>query len=715
MLLGATSLWARPGYSKPVDVLQPDGTTVTLLMHGDEFLSFMTTTDGYTVVKGSDGFYRYAEKQDDTLTATNMIARNPEVRNASEQAFLLRTKKYQHAELSEASLAAKERADQLYAHNYTTDESNKRRVTGIWDRIDYSKFKGLVILVEWNDRKFGVANPQTFYQRMTNEKNLVDESKEYYPVPVTGSVKDYFVDNSMGIFEPTFDVVGPVAINYSCTYPAPKNQYGVVDDNWGYRITNIIKAVMNQVNNTVDFNDYDLNNDGIIDMVFFVFAGYGSYVQGNDYRYMWPHAEDFSSWSARQGMTYDGKRFGRYACSMEIQDYEAMASQHVWLDGIGTMCHEFSHVLGLADHYDTDYETNGVAPPAGLYDVMDNGADFNYGLTPVGYSAFERHILGFTEPTVLDTPGNYELASFHTGNKAFIVNTKKTNEDFYVENRQKERWDTFLPSSGLLIWRADTSRPSIWKSNDVNISPDAMNLELLGNAPISSLDITSINNSTWANKGAAIDLYSIRQQDNGNVTFEAGKNLYPGIVEDFESTPLTDADATGLSGKFCSWDLSNATVENTTAYFGNGKQMVKIARSGTLTTSTLEKGLRSLEFTAQNDAYKVRFTIKIQEEGSDGWKNLAATKEIAKNKSQSFIFYDIPAGSKLQFQMQSTYPAAALYLDDITVTLPNEDTSVSSITVQTKADKALYNLSGQKVSKGYRGLVISDGKKMLNK
>jgi hypothetical protein len=48
-------LAARPGYKVPVDVEQPDGTTVALVMQGDEFHSFMTTTDGYTVVKGSTG------------------------------------------------------------------------------------------------------------------------------------------------------------------------------------------------------------------------------------------------------------------------------------------------------------------------------------------------------------------------------------------------------------------------------------------------------------------------------------------------------------------------------------------------------------------------------------------------------------------------------------------------------------------------------------
>jgi hypothetical protein len=51
MLLATVSLMARPGCSKPVSVKQPDGTTVTLLMHGDEFRHFMTTTDGYTVAK----------------------------------------------------------------------------------------------------------------------------------------------------------------------------------------------------------------------------------------------------------------------------------------------------------------------------------------------------------------------------------------------------------------------------------------------------------------------------------------------------------------------------------------------------------------------------------------------------------------------------------------------------------------------------------------
>ena len=97
MMLGTVTSWARPGYTKPVDVIQPDGTTLTLLMRGDEYLSFMTTTDGYTVIKGEDGFYRYAEKENEGLKATAFIAKNPDERQADEQAFLAETLKLQYA------------------------------------------------------------------------------------------------------------------------------------------------------------------------------------------------------------------------------------------------------------------------------------------------------------------------------------------------------------------------------------------------------------------------------------------------------------------------------------------------------------------------------------------------------------------------------------------------------------------------------------------
>ena len=260
MLLGTAALWARPGYNKPVDVLQPDGTTITLLMHGDEFLSYMTTTDGYTVVKGANGFYCYAEKQGGTLKATAMVAKNAAERSAEEQAFLGGKQKGIHADLTAATKQFKAQAAQLYAHNYEQPSEGKRRITTIWPRINYDNFKGLVILVNWNDKTFKTDNPQEFYQKLTSEKNYQDDSRTYYPVSVTGSARDYFSDNSMGIFDPQFDVVGPVNIDYSCTYPHPKNADGNEDEGFDGRFYKIIKAVLDGVNSNVNFADYDLNS-----------------------------------------------------------------------------------------------------------------------------------------------------------------------------------------------------------------------------------------------------------------------------------------------------------------------------------------------------------------------------------------------------------------------------------------------------------------------
>lgn len=720
MLLGVASLWARPGYSKPVDVLQPDGTTVTLLMRGDEFQSFMTTVDGYTVIKGDDGFYRYAVKEGNQLKASPFIAKNAEQRKADEQAFLTGTKKMICAAMSEEGKQWKEQVSKMYSATYENMQGGQRRAItpgAISERINYSKFKGLVVLVNWNDRSFNISEPVSFYQKLTNQENYTDDSKTVYPYNVKGSARDYFRDNSMGIFDPTFDVIGPVTINYSCEYPYPKDAQGNVTSGWTTRMNNILKAVLAQANELVDFNDYDLNSDGYIDMVYIIFAGYGSYVQGNNVKLIWPHANDYTGYSDYAGFPrYDNKRFGRYACSVEIQDSESYAQYHAYPDGIGTICHEFSHVLGLADHYDTDYDENGNAVTPGLYDVMDNGADNNQGLSPVGYSAFERYILGFADNTVtnLDVAGNYSLEPLNTSNTAYFVKTAKNGEVFYLENRQKQGWDESLPGHGLIVWRIDTSNKSKFTSNKVNISPGTECLQVLGLKPVTEIDLTAATNEVWGSKSPALDLYDITEE-NGIITFEAGKDLYSVTTEDFEATPLTTADATGVAGKFCTWDLANAVVTSTTETLGTGSHMVQFSRNGTLTSSALEKGLRTLQFKVQNGSQKVRFQVSTSTDGTN-WTLLEST-EIAKNKEAELNYRDIPAGSRIRFTLLGTSNSAVCYVDDLNVTFKKSSTAIEGIqaTSAKNGNGVAYNLAGQRVGQGYKGLIIKDGQKMIVK
>jgi len=726
VLMGSAMLLARPAVRKPADVPQPDGTVVTLCLHGDEYRSFSTTVDGYTVVKGEDGFWRYARKTEDgRLQATGMVARNAEQRSAEEQAFLNGQPKMIAPRMSDAAKRMKEHAAQMVSPLYK-DQQGRRSATSIWPRINYEKFKGLVVLVNWNDCEFSLGEgAQDFYQKLTSEKNYRDDSKQYYPVAVEGSVRDYFCDNSLGVFDPTFDVVGPVTLDLSCKYPHPKNEDFTVDEKWAERIFNILKRIMKEVDPLVDFSQYDVNSDGVIDMIYIIFAGYSSNVQGNDVGYIWPHAEDMSAYPTYMtGLsTYDGKKMGRYACSTEFMDFEQLKEQHQYLDGIGTMCHEFSHVLGLADHYDTDYDENGMSNDPGYWDVMAAGTDRNYGLTPAGYNAFERHVLGFCEPEELTVAGTYKLEAFNTSNKAFLLKTGTKDDDFYLENRQKTGWDRFLPGHGLLVWRAETFNVNKWRNNEVNNDASHNLFVMTCNAPQNGkyIDLTSTTDpalvSWWYGKPAVMDLYDITEND-GLISFTAGKDLYTPYVEDFESSPLSDDGAQGVEGVYCKWDLSKATIEEK-----DGGKVAKLLRSGTLTSSIFKKGIRSLRFKVQNGGEAVKFALKVSTDGgaftafktADGKGQV----DLKKDTETSFSYINIPENSKIQFNMLSSKTNAVCYLDNIEATFYDNELPTGIEEVIGKQEgvrgSAVYNLNGQRVGTSYKGLIIQNGRKYLIK
>ena len=730
LCLGVLQSWGKPALRKPCDVIQPDGSVLTIQLQGDEFKHFTTTTDGYTVVKASDGFYYYAQLQDGHLTTTGVKASNPGNRSLAETAFLASQKKMLSPDMTEAQKSLQESAARLYSG----DTQTARRAQGSLGagRIDYSAFKGLVLLVEFSDRKFLRSDANEFYKNLTSQKDFegfYDATGTNY-TECDGSVRDYFRDNSKGVFDPTFDVVGPVSINYNAT--AAKG-----NDN----IYNLIRSALSAANSEVNYADYDLNKDGSVDMVYFIFAGYGSYVTGNDSNYVWPHASDLSWYSAYGGLRYDGMKFSRYACSVEIQDMESQAEFHQVLDGIGTMCHEFSHVLGLADHYDTDYEKNGQAIHPGTWDVMAGGADLNNGYTPAGYNSYERYSLGFATATPLDVEGQYSLLPFNTSNQFYLLKTGNTREKFYLENRQKTRWDRFLPSHGLLVWRVDSTNANVWTMNTVNNNPDHMYFDLVRSNPDKASIIGSANDPypgknnvvdltkdtspaliTWNGKEADLDIYDITETSDGVITFNAGKNLYKSEYEDFENMQTTDADAEGLKGVYCNWDLAKATIANVEDVgYGNGNRVVKVNRSGTLTTSEISKGIRGLKFNVWTGNAQARVTLR--KNAGDTWKQVAMSDgstqvTLSKNSSAVLVCNEpIAAGTKLQIQVTGTSNSMVAYIDDIVITYSNVEDDINDVEVVApeSGNGERYNIAGQKVGGNYKGIVISNGKKMIVK
>ena len=261
------------------------------------------------------------------------------------------------------------RADSLRQDEYS--RRAKARVRHREPEYDYNNFRGLIILVQFNDKEFSRENYTDILEDMVNEEDYkgYDNTNNGR---FTGSVRDYFYDNSCGRFTPQFDIVGPVTVKRS-------QYYAKGTDNAIQLVLDAIDAADDEV----DFSLYDGDDDGVVDLVYFIFAGLGSNVNGNDERLVWPHAGavynpngGYDEWS----VVRDGTLLWRYACSTELY------GSNNWsiLDGIGTICHEFSHVLGLPDFYDTNYGDNGQSNHPDTWSVMSGGSYLNNGRTPVG-------------------------------------------------------------------------------------------------------------------------------------------------------------------------------------------------------------------------------------------------------------------------------------------------------------------------------------------
>ncbi|MBQ0043943.1 MAG: immune inhibitor A, partial [Bacteroidales bacterium] len=119
-------------------------------------------------------------------------------------------------------------------------------------------------------------------------------------------------------------------------------------------------------------------------------------------------------------------------------------------------CHEFGHVLGLPDLYDTDYENNGQADDMGYYSLMASGSYNNSGRTPPYLTCMEKSILGWMgEPEEWTASGHKTVAGIQN-NVSFFTKTSTDGEIFIYETRTGTGWDSYV-EPGLAIYHLDRS------------------------------------------------------------------------------------------------------------------------------------------------------------------------------------------------------------------------------------------------------------------
>ena len=456
--LGVSSLFALPARSIPETVTQPDGTVVTVRVVGDEFYHYQMTADGIPVVRDADGFYRYAElAPDGTAVAGQVIARDAHLRTASDKVYLeqLAARKVSQGMVAQRQLKRQQKL-----------RSVARRTTQATTGDDVH---GLVLLVEFSDKKFDPTNTLEDFKEMMNK-----EGYDYQGA--IGSARDYFIAQSDGQFRPTFDVVGPITLDRAMAYYGGNDKYTGNDS----RPEDMVIDACRKVESTVDFSIYDRDNDGFVDLVYVIYAGYGESANDNAGSLddtIWPHA-----WYIYQGagkeVSVDGKLLDAYACSAELQ-----GNTGTYRDGIGSFCHEYSHTLGLPDFYDTSGSNYGMSTWSlmdyGCYNGPDmNGDGHSDGSVPVGYTAYEREFCGWLTIEELTSPATVSLENLADSKKAYKIVSSDKNQYFTLENRQQTGWDTYMASSGLMILKVDYDR-MIWDNNIINCEPTRQRMTIM--------------------------------------------------------------------------------------------------------------------------------------------------------------------------------------------------------------------------------------------
>ena len=314
--------------------------------------------------------------------------------------------------------------------------------------------KGIIILVNYQDVAMNPANNQTLWNRVANEVNF--QYGEF-----KGSMRDYFYDQSDGVFELDFDVVGPYTVSQNRSYYGGNNYQG--DDK---KPASMVSEACQQADADVNFADYDWDGDGEVDQVYVVYAGKGE-ADGGPSSSIWPHEWSLSSagyyGDGSGALHLDGVKIDTYACGPELDGSSGRIA------GIGTMCHEFSHCLGYPDFYDTDY-SGGQG--MGNWDLMDSGSYNGNSYQPSGYTGYERWVAGWKTPITLSADTQVSaMQPINQGGDFYIIYNKANQNEYYLlENRQKVGWDASLPGKGLLIIHVDYNE-SAWASNQPNDDP----------------------------------------------------------------------------------------------------------------------------------------------------------------------------------------------------------------------------------------------------
>ncbi len=455
------TIWAAKANPEPMTFKQSDGTEITVRLYGDEHFSWYATLDGVLLVRTGDDFFIADIDEDGELKATKVRAHNHAQRT-----------------LEERRMMKSQRRDRFFSEKAEKHRSSLRRVPIGKANPPYFPHTGsptaIVILVNFADTTFVVNDPVKTFEQYLNGDEQQDfghgEGKNY------GSVRQYFEDMSFGQFSPKFKVIGPVTVSKGLAYYGT-NSSSTKDINYLQMLKEACRLARQQ--ELVDFTDpiYDNDNDNNIDLVYFVYAGYGE-SNGAPSNTIWPKSStttinlDDADMKPSEETPNCGKSIKRFGLNNELnarwghKDFKENGKPVKHINGIGLFCHEFSHTMGLPDLY--PYNTSAYVNNQEMenWSLMDGGEYLNYGYNPAAYTAWEREVMGWFEIENMGEENQHiEIKPIDDDGTAYrIINPSDANEYIMLENIQQQGWNSGACGHGLLAYHV------VWSAKSVNLT-----------------------------------------------------------------------------------------------------------------------------------------------------------------------------------------------------------------------------------------------------
>ena len=581
-LMGIASGFAAKAHTGLTTITQSDGSQLTIRLHGDEHFSWYSTADDVLLVQVGSNYYVAQVEEDGTLKATPQLAHNAGERGTVEEQVINNQNKEKFLNLLKAEPQALAKPIGKVNPAYFPHTGSP---------------KALVILVEFQDVKFKTSDPvATFTHYLKGAGEDAPEANNAYVTNVTkgmvnhGSVSQYFNDMSQGKFTPQFNIVGPVTVKKNSAYYGSNT--GGTDANFKEMIAEACKNVSTNVN----FADYDQDNDGYIDLVYIIYAGYSESFGGNSADCLWPKSGSatFNEPGTNNLLKLDGKQIYRYGINNELNATPTVVNNQFngmpLLNGIGLFCHEFSHTMGLPDLYPTVEASRVDNQNPEYWDLMDGGEYTYNGYIPTPYSPWEMDVMGWTAPIELgDEAKQVNLDSYANSRKAYKINGEN-DEYLLIQNIQTEGWwrgITKAFKTGMLVWRIDYPYTTVSLDNRLNNkkgNPNVMivpadgyvisdynhgdgkrwtdedyNLSIKGDPFPGTKNVTELLSVELNNSTLKKPFYNIKEAD-GVITFDYLKDFATGIDSPvIQQNQEKDTRIFTLDGRYLGTDVSQLT------------------------------------------------------------------------------------------------------------------------------------------------------------